>query len=49
LVDVVADKYSTFDVKCECCVIITDESDKNSMTFYSSGYEESYSEYVGKN
>lgn len=40
LVDVVADKYSTFDVKCECCVTITElESDKKPLEFYSSGYK----------
>jgi len=42
LVDVVADKYSTFDVKCECSVIVTElESKKQIFEFYSSGYKES--------
>jgi hypothetical protein len=42
LVDVVADKYSTFDVKCECGVVVTElESKKQIFEFYSSGYKES--------
>ena len=47
LVDVVSDKNTTFDIRCEFCVVIEEcqnepESNKKPLEFYSSGYKESY-------